>query len=384
VDTINPMVVGPQEPPGAGGPDAPDSPLAWSAPPPQASRRWLVFLAAGFVVVALFVASTTVRIPYYALAPGSARQVNDLIDPPADKHFPPKGHVLMVTVALGPAHPWDVAQSWFNHDIEILKEKEVVGTTPPQQYRRQNLQQMDESKRTAVVVALRRLGYEVPARGQGALISGVVAGRGLPAEGHLKVGEVITEIDGQPVKFVEDAVARLREHKPGDTVRLRVLSADDDTNRIEQLVLGRNDDGVAVLGVELQTYKLEYDLPFDVGIDSGSVGGPSAGLAFTLAVLDELTPGELTGGKNVAVTGTIEIDGTVGDVGGVAQKTAAAIAAGAKYFLVPPNEFNDAKKRAGSRLKVVRVASLDQALDEMRRLGGDVNALGPRPAGAPG
>lgn len=369
MDTIDRMVVA--------------GPLAWQPPAPQPSRRWLPASLVGVALGACLIAAFTLNIPYYALAPGSARQVNDLVSVPDGERFLPKGKVLFTTVSLRKAIPFDIVRSWMDDDIKIVKEEDIRGKTPPQQYRRLNLQEMDESKRTAIVVALRRLGHQVPARGQGALITTVIVGEGFPAEAHLQIGEVITEVDGQPVQFVEDAVSLLQAHKPGETVRVQVAGTDG-ASRIEQLVMARNDDGRAVLGVELQTHKLDYDLPFTVNIESGDIGGPSAGLAFTLGVLDDLTAGELTGGFNVAVTGTMALDGKVGEVGGVVQKTAAVIDSGAKYFLVPPGEYEAAKKRAGKRLTVIKVTTLEDALAALATLGGNVNALGPRPAGLPG
>jgi PDZ domain-containing protein len=121
-----------------------------------------------------------------------------------------------------------------------------------------------------------------------------------------------------------------------------------------------------------------------VSIDSGQVGGPSAGLAFTLGLIDKLSAGELTGGRTVAATGTIDVDGFVGDVGGVPQKTAAVIASGASVFLVPANEFDEATARAGTRLEVVKVDTLKDALSALGRLGGDVAALGAASTGTPG
>jgi PDZ domain-containing protein len=318
-------------------------------------------------------------LPYYAITPGSARQVDDLISAPGTKTYAPKGLVLLATVTLRTVHPIDFVQRSWDHDLEIVKEQVIRGTTPRDKFSRVNLDAMDESKRTAIVVALRRLGHQVPATGKGALVTDVITGKGYPAEGRLAVGDVITSIDGQPVQFVEDAIAVLRKHKPGDQARLQVTTASGGT-RVEQLTMARKDDGSAVLGVSLQTDHLDYTLPFDVRIDSGQIGGPSAGLAFTLGLLDELSSGNLTGGTNVAATGTINIDGTIGDVGGVPQKTAAVIASGAKVFLVPPGEYADAAKRAGKRLQVVKVANLDEAIAALGRLGGNVTALGPPPA----
>lgn len=371
MDTIDRMVVA--------------GPLTWEPPAPQRSRRWLAAPLIGAVIGALLIASATLSIPYYRLAPGSAPDVNDLISAPSNAHYPPKGHILMVTVQLSPAHPLDVAESWFDHDVKVVKEELIIGKQQPQQFNRANVQEMADSKQAAIVVALRRLGYPVAERGQGALIDEVVTGKGFPAEGHLQVGEVITGVDGQTVHTVEDATALLQKHKPGDTASVEVQAATgDNASRIERLTMAKGDQGKAVLGVVLQTYKLSFDMPLNVKIDSSNIGGPSAGLAFTLGVLDELTPGELTGGGKVAATGTIDLDGTVGDVGGVAQKTAAVIHAGAKYFLVPPGEYQEARHRAGKHLKVVKVATLDQALAALAQLGGNVQALGPKPANPPG
>jgi PDZ domain-containing protein len=120
-----------------------------------------------------------------------------------------------------------------------------------------------------------------------------------------------------------------------------------------------------------------FDFPVDVSIDSGSVGGPSAGLAFTLAVLDVLTPGELTGGRRIAVTGTMSLDGTVGPVGGAVQKAVAVRKAGYVAFLVPPDEYKDVQATVGHDLRVIPVGTLQDALDALKSLGGDVDSLGP-------
>ena len=119
---------------------------------------------------------------------------------------------------------------------------------------------------------------------------------------------------------------------------------------------------------------VDADLPFDVSIDSGTIGGPSAGLAFTLTLIDVVTPGELTGGNRVAVTGTISAAGQVGNVGGVAQKAAAAEAEGVSMFIVPI-ESVEAAESTTSDLRVVGVETLDDALAALADLGGDVEEL---------
>jgi len=367
VDTIDQMVVPP--PPG------------WDTSE-TSNWRWLRWGAPAFVVVLLLLGSMQVSLPYYALAPGDARQVNDLISVPKDRAFPPRGEVLLSTVSLSRVNALQALFGWLDADVDVLPEDQILGTTPRDRFTEQNIQEMDTSKQLAAVVALRRLGYTVAEQGKGALV--VQVEKDAPAFGRVIQGDVITGIDGRPASLSQEVVQAIRLHKPGESVRLDVLGVKGGT-RVEEVVLGTRPEGAeGYLGVVLRTKEQKFDYPFDVVIDSGTIGGPSAGLAFTIGVLDTLTAGELTGGRKVAATGTIEIDGQVGDVGGVVQKTAAVRAAGASVFLVPPGEYEDARRHAGPKLKVVKVASLDDAITALARLGGDVSALGAAPAGTPG
>jgi PDZ domain-containing protein len=313
-------------------------------------------------------------LPYYALAPGSANEVDELIRAPEDRLHPARGEVYLATVSLQRVKPLGALRGWLDGTTDVVPEKRILGTTPPAQYRQQNLQLMDDSKQTAIVVALRQLGYDVPEQGKGALVVEVSAGS--PAADRLRPGDTITAIDGTPTTLVNEAVARIQARKPGDVARLEVSDADG-VARVEVVTLAENTDnerrrGQAFLGVLMRTKDRTFPMPFDVTIDSGRIGGPSAGLAFTLALIEQLAPAELTGGHKVAVTGTIDIDGAVGEVGGVAQKTAAVRSEGAEYFFVPPGEFEVAKRHAGKRLKVVPVATLQEAIDALARIGGDV------------
>lgn len=350
-------------------------PLAWAplpAPPPRHFLRWAI---PGIGLLLALLAAVTFTVPYYAIAPGSARQVNDLIAVPEDRAFPPRGKVFLATVALSRVTPVEAFQGWLDPDTDIVPEKRILGPVRRGRFNRLNLRAMDDSKQTAAVVALRRLGFTVAEEGKGALVEAVEEGS--PAGGRLVQGEVIIGVDGLPTPLAQHALEGIRSKRPGASVRLEVQGVTG-AARVEEIVLGsRPGTRAGFLGVVLRTKERRFDYPFEVTIDSGAIGGPSAGLAFTLGVLDTLTAGELTGGRKVAVTGTIEIDGSVGEVGGVAQKTAAVRAAGADYFLVPPGEFRDARAHAGARLQVVKVANLDEALLALGRLGGDVSALGP-------
>jgi PDZ domain-containing protein len=245
---------------------------------------------------------------------------------------------------------------------------------------------MDDSKQVAEVVAMRRVGLQVPEHGDGALVAQVIPGS--PADGHLTPGETVTSVDAKPVHLSQEAVDLVRHKHVGDAVKLVVDHGDRTPPRTESVKLGgRSADGASCstsapvtgapcIGVELATRNHRFDFPLSVSIDSLGIGGPSAGLAFTLGLIDQLTPGELTGGRKIAVTGTIEIDGQVGPVGGVAQKTAAVVREKADAFLVPSAEYAQAKARAGTHVQVIKVDTLDEALRALGTLGGDVTALG--------
>jgi PDZ domain-containing protein len=228
---------------------------------------------------------------------------------------------------------------------------------------------MEDSQQTAIIVALRALGYDVPEEGKGALV--VEVSEGSPAAGRIDVGDTITAIDGVPTPLLQLAIDRIRAHRPDELARLEIVNSEG-VVRIEEVRLAEREKR-AFLGVLMRTKDRSFRKPFEVKIDAGAIGGPSAGLAFVLGLIDQLSPGELTGGKKVAVTGTIEMSGEVGDVGGVAQKTAAVRAEGAQYFLVPPGEYDTARAHAGGRLEVIRVATLGEAIAALGRIGGDIS-----------
>ncbi|MEY2468613.1 MAG: Lon-like protease [Actinomycetota bacterium] len=363
-------------------------PLTWLPPDPPKKNWWALIGGPSALLVVAAIFFLLMELPYVALQPGSADPINSLVSVPKDKAHPPKGSFLLVTVALADkVHPLDFVRDRLDPNMQLIKRKDLLGPSTPTQYSQIAAQEMDESKQAAVVLALRTLGYPIAEHGQGALVYAVSTGD-VPVSGLLNAGDAITAIDGTATPLMSDAISILQKHKPGDTIAATVVKANETTPTNVRLHFGtRNGDtcvdsaapnaavGTGCLGVLLATKQHKFDLPFDVKIDTSGIGGPSAGLAFTLALIDELTPGELTGGHKIGVTGTIDINGTVGEVGGVVQKTAAVRGAHATLFLVPPGEYKDAKKHAGKGLKVVSVTTLAEALAALQANGGDVPQL---------
>jgi PDZ domain-containing protein len=352
---------------------------------------------------------------YYALAPGSAPRLTQsslcrptrpgadlalpngtpcvLISvPPAHGHVT-KGSLYMVSALVGPATPLQYLLSkvglldTFDHGTKLVPAKVVLGTTPPGQLSCQAAQQMTGATFSATVVALRRLGYQITENTLGAQLYAVPPGSPGAAAG-LRCNDIITAVNDQPIRTSTDLGNAIRASAPGQTVRLRVqrvgsdgqMETDTLSARLEvppgSLGSARAHQGF--LGVVSIT-RTTYTFPFEVNIDVGEIGGPSAGLALTLAILDILSTGDLTGGHAVAATGTIGLDGTVGDVGAVSQKAVAVRRAGANVFFVPADQLKEALSQAGA-MKIYPVKTLQQALDDLQALGGDVPAPPSHPA----
>lgn len=342
-------------------------------PPRRISRPW-PFVAV-LAALAFIVGASTLTIPYYAIAPGSALAVAPLVKVVDGPNHPPKGEVYLCTVSLRRTTLLEALEGWLDPTVDVVREKVLKPPdVSPEEYRRQNLQAMDTSKEQALGVAFEQLGYDA-ITGDGAQIVQIL--KESPADGLLEVGEVIVAVDGDDVELHSEAVKVLGEHEPGDLVTLDVVAEDREEREVEvRLGSHPDDDERPFLGVILRTREQRFDFPYEVEIASDRIGGPSAGLAFTLEVLDVLTEGELTGGRKVAATGTMELDGSVGQVGGVAQKTVAVKDAGVELFLVPEAELDDARRHAGKGLRVEGVGSLEDALRILSSFGGNGLALG--------
>jgi PDZ domain-containing protein len=359
------------------GPTAPGS-VPPSLAPSRSNRYWVALGVAGAVLAVALAAGIVVDTPYATLAPGSARVTGPLVAVDGAPTFEPDGELLFLTVGVdGDVSLLEAAAGWIDPDTEVLPREAVFGEgISAEQNRELNAIAMVGSKETAVVVALTRLGVPLDPSGTGAVILGIE--EGTPAEEFLEVSDTIVAVDGTPIELYRDLAPTVSARAPGDEVRLTVEAEDGEVREVTLALAARPDDPAAgFLGVSGDTRDFDPGLPFTVDIDSGRVGGPSAGLAFTLAILDVLTEGDLTGGLTVAVTGTMSEDGTVGEVGGVVQKAAAAADGGADVMLVPPGELADARAHDHG-MEIFAVADLDDALAALESVGGD-----PLPAAGP-
>ena len=229
---------------------------------------------------------------------------------------------------------------------------------------RANLREMSRSQRIAAAVALRELGYTVKARPAGALIDAVLPNA--PAAGKLQPTDVVVAVDGNRVRTPADLRGRLRARPPGTTRVLRVRRGRELIDVTIETVADPEDARRAVIGV-LANQAADIELPIRVRIDAGDIGGPSAGLAFALDLLDELGR-DVDRGYRVAVTGAIELDGGVTSIGGVKQKAIGAERSDVDVFVVPAGENAVEARRYAEGLRVIAVDSFQQALRELATL----------------
>lgn len=378
---------------------------------PRPKSRVQVLTIVGIVIVLLFaglVGILKVRADgYYVLSPGQAPVVTalktchpsgggsytlpggtpcvQLVLPPS-KVNATTGPIMMVDVFEGKPNPWQFLLyklgllDTFENDAQFVPNKYIIGNGTAAQLSCQNTQQAVEATNAAPVAALRRLGYTVKEEDLGAQIDTVVPGTPAAAAG-LQCNDLITSINGKAVRTAADVASALKGDPPGTVAKIAV-TRDGPNGAARSLdltaTLGQTPaiDGQAAnphqgfLGIKSET-RTKYDFPFPVSVQVGSIGGPSDGLALALGLIQHLGYGHLTGGLRIAATGEISPDGEVIEIGGASQKAVAVRHAGAQVFFVPTANYADAKKKAGS-MKVFAVNSLDQALQDLRSLGGQI------------
>ncbi len=347
-------------------PPAPDVPV--SVQPPESYPKWPWILAVFLIAVGIGIAiAWPITVPYYTLSPGPVYDTSDFIEVEGG-NVSTEGELFFLTVSLKEANIFEYAAGRLDDRVTI-RERETIRPTgvSPDDLRRESLDAMEQSKQDATFVALTKLGYEVTFIGTGALVIETVPDSA--ADGVLLAGDIIVEMDGETVAFRSDIIDELGGLEIGDEVEFiveRPIGDATDEYREEdvELTLGPHveDPTRPMVGVLLGNNEPIVEFPVVVHIDSQNIGGPSAGLMFTLQIMDQLTDDEITKGNRIAGTGTIRRDGTVGPIGGIRQKVYGAIDAGAIAVLVPAANFDDAVDAAGDDIVLVRIETIDDAL----------------------
>lgn len=340
-------------------------------------------LASTLMLIALLCAGVFITVPYSEMSPGPT--VNTLGEHNGEpvlqisgrKTYAADGNLNMTTVRVTSAdynmNLVEAVYGWLAHDNKVVPHDTLYpeGTTE-EQSTQENAEEFSQSQESAKVAALKEL--KIPVQSW-VIVSTVV--KGSPAEGKLHAGDVIKAVDGTAIKAPADVAKAVTKHKAGQKVVFTIVPAKDQaaaekdhttatTTKDVTITTAQSDDTGAkraIVGISAGT---DHTFPFTIDIKLADVGGPSAGLMFALGIYDKLTPGNLTGGAFVAGTGTIDDDGKVGPIGGIEMKTVGARDKGAKYFLTPADNCSAAAKDTPGGLTLVKVKTMDDALDALK------------------
>lgn len=318
---------------------------------------------AGLVLVAIVGALLILPSNDYIFLPDEAHPVAPLVTVPGG-HDPTVGGIYYVDVIVRKAHLMERLFGGLHEGADLYPASEINPPGGGEDERRQiDLEDMQNSQQVAAAVALRADGKPVVTTPIGAKVEEVFLQT--PAVGKLEPDDIITAVDGAPIRTQADVITAMAKHRAGDTVAFAIRRGH--TSRIVNIkTIPEPKTHRAIVGISLGD-AVDIHLPIDVRINAGDVGGPSAGLAFALEVLQELGRNIVRGHK-IAATGEILPDGSVGPIGGVKQKTIGAIEAGADTFLVPEGNLKDAQAAADGHIKVIGVGTFRQALAAIRGL----------------
>lgn len=322
---------------------------------------WPLYLIGSlFAAGVLSIVAWNLELPYLAYSAGPVSDAADSIVAEEVAVFQPNGELLMLTVVSQDVNVFEAFIAGLDSTIDLIRKEAVrrEGETD-QEYRNRVLEQMDDSNFRSIAVALRHLGYEmVPTE---VVINDIV--EGVPAESVLERGDTVRQVNGEPIATTADFAPALEGFDVDDVV---VITVERDGTHVDlDVSLAARDDGTPMIGILLGELT---EPPFPIEIRAGDVGGPSAGLMHTIAIIDALSEAELTGGRIIAGTGSIQLDGTVGNIGGVRQKVVGAEAAGAEIILVPQGNYEAALTAERNSIEIVPVATIEEAIEYLESL----------------
>lgn len=349
-------------------------------------------ITVSWLVLAVVLVMATVRVQRWEVAPGEAMAVSPRISfevPEGKESDPPQRHpaensIRFVTAFGGQLSALDAVLGWIDPHVQVDTYEEHFGSQTPATSRQLGFQSMFGAKQVAEYVAMKRIGLDARFTDGKIIVNELVCSEEPAAKSAcrvLNVGDTIERFDGAEVPTLTELAAEMKDRQVGEEVVLTVVphgkDPDDESAREERrvvLMANPDDPSRAIIGI-IPADTRTVELPFDVAISTADIGGPSAGLAFTLGLIDDLTEGNLMGRGKVAATGTMSPDEKVGAIGALRQKAVAVRDAGVTLFLVPAGqsaeELSAARSAAGRGVTIVPVATLQEALQALAANGGD-------------
>lgn len=330
-------------------------------------------LGAFLVIVIILIGGMFYSLPYYVTKPGMAKELEPIIK--VDNGYKEKGSFMLTTVSMGKANIYSYLEAKVKKYEELYSEDQILGKKETEEeYNAQQLYLMAASKLNAIDVAYRKAGLPVNYKYKGIYVVSVVPG--MPADGKLHAGDRIFKVDGHQFSSSEQFIAYMAKKNEGDQVTLTYLRNKKTLSATINVKPFKEQPKKIGIGISLVDDK-EIIVNPNVNVETDEIGGPSAGLMFSLEIYNQLTKEDITKGYHIAGTGTIDVDGTVGPIGGIELKIIAADKAGAEIFFAPnekgakDSNYRAAVKTAkdiGTKMKIVPVDSFDDAVRYLKKL----------------
>ena len=342
------------------------------------SQRTFAALLAVPLLMALFVVVGTQPLPYVTYRPGpsvdilSARDGKEIVEVSGHEAYRDDGELRLTTIYVD--QPQDevtleeLLRAWIDPSEAVYPYDAIYAPEETDESSdAESAVQMVSSQDAAVATALTELGYDVEPETEVLYVD-----KQLPADGKLKVRDILMSVGGVEITSAEDVVKAVDQAPLGQPLTFVV---DRSGEEVTVDVTPREVDGDKRIGI---TPGPGFTFPFDVSVEIGdNIGGPSAGLMFSLAIYDTLTPGSLSGGEVIAGSGTIDADGKTGPIGGIAQKIAGAEDAGARLFMVAADNCPDTTDLDTGDMRLVRVETMHDAVEAISTWADDHEAALP-------
>ncbi|WP_408956542.1 PDZ domain-containing protein [Natroniella sp. ANB-PHB2] len=329
------------------------------------NKRLLSLIAISLLIAILFFWPSN----YYFVSPGKAEKLAPMIEiEEGPTTYPVQGDIMLTSVSMKRASLIEsIYIRLFNPDLVELRSRNFL---PPgvdmEEYFELMQEMMKESQMKAKAVALEKAGYETKITGEGARIVKVLDES--DAYNKLQADDIIIAIDDQPVGLLTEVINKVQEREVGADVKVTVKRNGEEKEFIIETKVLEEGSTQPSIGVLISPYQREYELPIEVNIEAGQIGGPSAGSMFTLEIYNRLTEKDLTENVQIAGTGTISLDGKVGKIDGVEQKIAAAKEEGADIFFVPLGNQEDVEKVEKEGIEIVVAEDIDQIISYLEEI----------------
>ncbi|ELS0476163.1 SepM family pheromone-processing serine protease [Enterococcus faecalis] len=341
------------------------------------SFKSLIPMVLALLLIGLFI----VPIPYYIEGPGTTENLKEFVTVDGKKDTQ-SGAFYLTTVGIRSATIFSAIKANFSDFQEVMSKKELMGDSSNSEYNRIQQYYMDSSKNAAIEQALKlaKVPYEMKFKG----VYVLAMEDNSSFKGKIEVGDTVTGVDGKSFKSSEELMNYIKAQKVNQKVTVQFIQdgkAKEATGKLIELPT----DKKAGIGIGL-TDHTEIDSSIQVSIEAGDIGGPSAGLMFTLQTYEQLSHKDLRKGHEIAGTGTMNSQGIVGRIGGIDKKVVTASENGAEIFFAPDDEITsemkkvepkiksnyqeaqEAAKKIGTKMKIVPVKTVQDALNYLEKL----------------